>query len=87
MIVEGLKHNLLSVSQICDQQHHVVSSTKDCDIRNSSLGELVAKGATTPHNIYILRRIHEDKCYLSQIDESWLWYKRLGHISFDNLMK
>jgi len=46
----------------------------------------VAKGVRTPDNIYILNKIQEDKCYLSQTDESWLWHKRLGHTSFDNLI-
>jgi len=86
LLVEGFKHNLLSVSQICDQGHNVVFSTKDCEIRNSTSRELVAKEVRTLDNIYILRKIHEDKYYLSQTDESWLWHKRLGHISFDNLI-
>ena len=50
-LVNGLKHNLLSVSQICDQGHKVVFSTKDYKIRNSSSRELVAKGVSTPENI------------------------------------
>ena len=86
LLVDGLKHILLSVSQIGDQGHNVVFSTKDCEIRNSSSGELVAKGVRTPNNIYILNKVQENKCYLSQIDESWLWHKRLGHTSFDNLI-
>jgi len=86
LLVNRLKHNLLSVSQICDQGHNVLFSTKDCEIRNSSSGELVAKGVRTSDNIYILNKIQEDKCYLSQTDESWLWHKRLGHTSFDNLI-
>jgi len=86
LVVNRLKKNHLSVSQICDQGHNVVFSTKDCEIRNSSSGELVAKGVRTPNNIYILNKIQEDKCYLSQIDESWMWHKRLGHASFDKLI-
>ena len=30
LLVDRLKHNLLSVSQICDQGHKVVFNTKDC---------------------------------------------------------
>lgn len=86
LLVDGLKHNLLSVSQICDQGHKVVFSTKYCEIRNSNLGKLVAKGVRTPDNIYILNKIQENKCYVSQIDESWLWHKRLGHTSSENLI-
>ena len=29
----------------------------------------------------------EGSCLLGQEDENWLWHKRLGHISFDNLTK
>ena len=86
LLVDGLKHNLLSASQICDQGHKVVFSTKDCEIRNSASGKLVAKGVRTPDNIYVLNKIQENKCYLSQADESWLWHKRLGHTSFKNLV-
>jgi len=86
LLVDGLKHNLLSVSQIYDQVHKVVFSTKDCEIRNSASGKLVAKGVRTPDNIYILNKIQENKCYLSQTDESWLWHKQLGHTSFKNLI-
>ena len=86
LLVDGLKHNLLSVIQICDQGHKVVFSTKDCEIRNSTSGKLVAKGVRTPDNIYILNKIEENKCYLGQTNESWLWHKRLGHTSFKNLI-
>lgn len=75
LLVDGLKHNLLSVSQICDQGHKVVFSTKHCEIRNSASEKLVAKGVRTPDNIYILNKIQENNFYLSQTDESWLWYK------------
>ena len=34
LLVEGLKHNLLSVSQIFDQGHNVVFSAKNCEIRD-----------------------------------------------------
>ena len=46
----------------------------------------MGKRVITPYNIYILRKIQEDKCYLSQTYEIWLWHKRLGHTSFDNFI-
>eukprot|EP00253_Pinus_taeda_P030706 PITA_30706 len=72
LLVNRLKHNLLSVSQICDQGHKVVFSTKDYETRNSSSGEIVAKWVRTLDNIYILNKIQENKCYLSYTDESWI---------------
>lgn len=76
----------LSVSQHYDQGHKVDFSMKDCEIRSSSSCELIAKGIRTPDNVYILNKIQENKCYVSRVDESWLRHKRLGHISFDNLI-
>eukprot|EP00253_Pinus_taeda_P019672 PITA_19672 len=66
LLVDGLKHNLLSVSQICEQGHKVVFNTKECEIRNSTSGKLMTKGVRTPDNIYILNKIQENKCYLKE---------------------
>ena len=38
-----------------------------------------------PNNVYILE--NENQSYLSMVDESWLWHRRLGHLGFDNLAK
>ena len=37
------------------------------------------------NNVYILE--NENQSYLSMVDESWLWHKRLGHLSSDNIAK
>jgi len=36
--------------------------------------------------VYVLKEESEE-CNLRKIDESWLWHRRLGHLSFDHLMK
>jgi hypothetical protein len=33
LLVEDMKHNLLSVSQLCDQDHKVTFDSKKCEIR------------------------------------------------------
>jgi hypothetical protein len=47
LFVDGLKHNLLSVSQVCDRGCEVVFTSKDCKIMSVNLGQLVAKGIRT----------------------------------------
>jgi hypothetical protein len=47
LLVEGLKHNLLSVSQMCDKGCEVLFTAKDCKIKEVSSGKLVAKGVRT----------------------------------------
>ena len=55
LFVDGLKHNLLSVSQMCDKGCEVLFIDKDCKIRNVSSGKLVAKGVRTENNVYVLK--------------------------------
>ncbi|XP_043710394.1 uncharacterized mitochondrial protein AtMg00810-like [Telopea speciosissima] len=76
----GLRHNLLSISQICDKGHDVIFNTYGCEIRKSSNGKLVAAGTRTSGNLYMLTDEMEDcksvstpmviGCKLSKDDES-----------------
>jgi hypothetical protein len=47
LLVEDMKHNLLSVSQMCDQVHKVTFDSKKCEIRKEGSGKLVATAART----------------------------------------
>ena len=82
-----MKHNLLSVSQMCDQGHKVNFDSQRCEIRKEGSGKLVATAARTSSNIYVLSEIGNEKCFIGKEDEIWLWNKRMGHMNFDNLVK
>jgi hypothetical protein len=86
MYVDGLKHNLLSVSQMCDQGTEVVFSSKECVVRDLDTGKAIIKGKRTPNNLYILKN-NKEQCYLSKSSENWLWHRRLGHLSFSQINK
>jgi hypothetical protein len=58
LLVDGLKHNLLSVSQMCNRGCEVVFTSKDCKIKSVNRGQVVAKGIRTENNVYVLK---EDK--------------------------
>jgi transposase InsO family protein len=87
LLVEDMKHNLLSVSQMCDQGHKVTFDSQKCEIRKEGSGKLIATAVRTSSNIYVLSEIGNEKCCLGKEDESWLWHRRMGHIHFDNLVK
>jgi hypothetical protein len=87
LLVDYMKHNILSVSQMCDQGHKVTFNSQKCEIRNEGSGKLIATTARTPRNIYVLSEIGNEKCCLGKEDEIWLWHRRMGHIHFDNLAK
>ncbi|KAH9323855.1 hypothetical protein KI387_018494, partial [Taxus chinensis] len=82
-----LKHNLLSVSQMCKRGYNVIFHDKGCDIINYKTGKKVTKAKWKKNNMYVLNEINKEKCFTSKIDYNWLWHKRLGHVSFENIVK
>jgi hypothetical protein len=82
-----MKHNLLSVSQMCDQGHKFTLDSQKCDIRKEGSGKLVSIAVRTSRNIYVLSEIGNEKCCLGKEYESWLWHTIMGHVHFDNLFK
>ena len=81
LYVDGLKHNLLSVIQMCDQGTEVIFRSNGCSVRDLDTRKIVIKGIRTPNNLYIFEE-GQKLCYLSKNDEHWLWHRRLGHLSF-----
>jgi hypothetical protein len=73
LLVEDMKHNILSVSQICDQCHKVTFDSQKCKIRKEVSRKLIATTARTSSNTYVLSEIGNEKCCLGKEDESWLW--------------
>jgi hypothetical protein len=70
LLVEDMKHNLLSVSQMCDQGHKVTFDSQKCEIRKESSGKLIVTAARTSRNIYVLSEFGNEKCFLGKEDES-----------------
>ena len=59
---EGLKHNLLSVNEICNQGHTPTFNSKNCEIIKKISGKLVAITIRTLDNVYILNKMDKEKC-------------------------
>jgi hypothetical protein len=55
LLVDGMKHNLLRVSQMCDRGCEVVFTSKDCKIKSVNSGQVVAKGTRIDNNVYVLK--------------------------------
>jgi hypothetical protein len=86
LLVDGLKHNLLSVSQMCDRGCEVLFMSKHCKIKSVNSRQVVAQGIRIENNVYVLKEDREE-CHIRKHDEIWLWHRRLGHINFDHLIK
>ena len=48
LLVEDLKHNLLSVSKMCDQGYTLTFDSRKCKIRENNSGRLVATATRRP---------------------------------------
>ena len=71
--------------QTYDQGHICIFDSKKCEIRKKISGKLIGIAVRTPSSGYILE--NEEQCYMSQIDESMLWHRRMGHFNFENIVK
>lgn len=85
LYVEGLKHNLLSVIQMCENGYKVTFDLDGWKIRKNE--KIVAQGVKIDSNLYNLCEVKGQSYPIGQADESWLWHRRLGHANFDNLVK
>ena len=55
LFVDGMKHNLFSVSHVCDRECEFVLTSKYCTIKYVPSGQLVAKGIRIENNVYVLK--------------------------------
>jgi len=89
LYVEGLKENLLSISQFCDNDLVVQFSKKECNIFDSR-GKWLMGGERTGDNCYGLLGLTIDPqilCNKATINDSELWHQRLGHLNFTDMLK
>lgn len=74
LLVKNRRHNLLSISQICDQGHTLAFNSKYRKIKRKGSGRLVATTIRTLNNIYVLDIAIEENCFMVKLDEIWLWH-------------
>ena len=84
LYVEGLRVNLLSTSQICDQDFMVLFSKGKCLVLNE-LGEQLISGICTLDNCYGLVPDAEIVCNSIRMPNENLWHQRMGNASYKQL--
>ena len=79
LLVENFQYNLLSVSQLCDNNYKVIFLENECLIKTNETFKTILKG-TRNSNIYTISLPNSStKCLMTQQEESWLWHRWLGH--------
>ncbi|GKD93142.1 hypothetical protein Tco_1372979, partial [Tanacetum coccineum] len=84
--VEGLGHNLFSISQFCDSDLEVAFRKHTCFVRNlEGVGLLLGSQETNLYTLSIRDMMTSYPiCLLSKAlnTKSWLWQRRLSHLNF-----
>ena len=66
--VDGLKANLLSISQICDNGLNVLFTNNECEILDGG-GDCMCVGIRATNNCYGLTPSISNKCFSAKIDQ------------------
>lgn len=92
-LVDGLRSNLLSVSQVCDNSFLMAFDKQRCYVLKPEFvipPEMILMSSARVDDLYVLDMKTADastssaQCFLTNatVQESELWHKRMGHLSF-----
>lgn len=84
--VEGLKANLLSISQICDNRLNVIFMTSKCEIQDEG-GECIFERIRTFDNCYGITPSVTHKCRSVRINQVNLWHQQFRNSSYKKIEK
>ncbi|CAH9089121.1 unnamed protein product, partial [Cuscuta epithymum] len=88
--VKGLKFNLISTSQLCDNGYNVTFSKDICLIRDVKNDKTVLTGRRKK-DMYIVdwSSAKEGICLVTKADSnlSWEWHNKLSHLNFKTINK
>ncbi|XP_073022676.1 uncharacterized protein [Primulina eburnea] len=80
--VEGLDSNLISISQLCDDDLHVRFNKNNCEVFNDE-NVCVMTGTRSADNCYLVGDSND--CRSAKVSNLDLWHQKLGHVSFKTL--
>ena len=82
LYVDGLKENLLSISQMCNKDHMVNFCQDLCELVNKD-GTIIITRHRTIDNYYMINLNSRTPfvCSRAKLDPTKLWHRRLGHIT------
>ncbi|GJR48270.1 integrase, catalytic region, zinc finger, CCHC-type containing protein, partial [Tanacetum coccineum] len=87
--VEGLGHNLFSVSQFCDSDLEVAFKKHTCFVRDLDGVDLIKRShGTNLYTISVEDMMRSSPIFLlskASKNKSWLWRRRLNHLNFGTL--
>ena len=90
LLVNGLKYNLLSISQLCDRRNGVIFDNVICTIENIKDNKILFIGQRV-ENVYVLTiddvAPTNETCLIAMNDNGWLRHRRLGYAYINLISK
>ncbi|GJZ76108.1 retrovirus-related pol polyprotein from transposon TNT 1-94, partial [Tanacetum coccineum] len=87
--VNGLKYNLISISQLCDAKYIVQFDEKKGAIFNSNKEVIIV--APRVRDVYVLDMTSsaQESCFFAKASDNlnWIWHKRLAYLNFKTINK
>ena len=88
LVVPSLSSNLLSISQIIDQLNcYVTFWPTKCVFQDITTNRILGYGIRKGKLYYLEEERPAEAYNMNGSSLSWLWHRRLGHLSFDYLKK
>lgn len=70
---------------MCDNGYKVMFNVEGCKIIKSR--KVIVEGIRIESNLYNLSEVNVLNCMIGQVDETWLWHRRMGHVNFINIVE
>ncbi|XP_073121350.1 uncharacterized protein [Henckelia pumila] len=87
LLVDNLKYNLISISQMCDYGHSVEFQKLNCIVKNAS-GNIILTENRYENTYKVCWNIQSSKpvCLVaSNSKRNWIWHKRLNYLNFKTI--
>ena len=86
-----LKHNLLSISQLCNKGFRVCFDAHACHVIDSNTNQVIYIGKMHD-DVYVIYIddivLNNESCLIANdVNDSWWWNKKLGHAIMKTLSK
>jgi len=89
LFIEGLKHNLLSIGQLCHKGLKVIFESDYCTIHQKNSKEIALKGMRH-NNIYLIDLDYASSsnitCLVAKEENPWLWHKKGSSYSHEKIL-
>ena len=89
-MVKTLKYNLLSISQLCNNDYKIVFEKDACLIHDTNMIDILFK-CTRNSNTFQLSvtclSSNDNFCLIASNNDSSIWHKRFGHLNMKTILK